>query len=260
MRELTPRESDFVRMAEQLFAFVRGRESSNVEIESDIEGVLVRFMGRSTALELRLESDRALFVDIVPLRHGELPPRFDDRGSERLTRFSLSQLITEIDPSWPRPQELDDVTTADDLIDILRRFATGLEEHRDRILSADSELFGRVEAGMRRRLALIMLENWARFVDRVRRGFTGNIAEYTLAITERGQLEDVLQTWRGDSSEDPRAQLARLDRIFDDLTELVPAPDPGGPFSIVPDPKAKRWWRRPKVLTGQLREYFSARA
>lgn len=259
MRELTSRESEFVRMTEQLFGFLRARHLSRVEVESDIEGVQVRFRDTTTAVEIRFESERSVFVDVVLLKDGQLPRRFDERGRELLTHFPLTRLLAHLEPAWQPPEQVDDVATREDLLEVLGRFAEALHRHGNRILRGNPELFAQVEAGMRRRLALIMLENWARFVDRVRRGFSGNIAEYTSAITERGQLEDILQAWRRNADEDPRAQLARLDEIFDDLTEAVPMADSRAVFSLVPAPNAARWWRRPKVLSGQLREYFADR-
>ncbi len=259
MTKLSPPESEFVRMTEQLFAFLAARGLSRVEVERDIEGVQVRFRDAAMAVEIRLESERRLFVDVVPLSGGQLPKRFDESGRELLTHFPLTRLLAHIDPRWPAPEDLDDIATRDELLEVLGRLSGSLADNADRILGGERDLFGQVEASMRRRLALIMLENWARFVDRVRRGFDGNIAEYTSAITERGQLESILHTWQGNANEDPRAQLARLDRIFDDLTEPVPATKSQALFSLVPAPNAARWWRRPKILTGALREYFEAR-
>jgi hypothetical protein len=260
MTELNPQESEFVRMTQQLFAFLTARGLSKVEVENDIEGVQVRFRDATTAVEIRLESERRLFVEVVPLRRGQLPKRFDERGRELLTHFPLTRLMAHIDPRWRAPEQLDDIATRDELLEVLGRLAEALDQHGDRIFRGDRDVFAQVEARMRRDLAVIMLENWARFVDRVRSGFDGNIAEYTSAITERGQLESILQTWRGNPDEDPRAQLARLDGIFDDLTEPVPAMKPPRDlFALVPEPNAARWWRRPKLMTGALREYFEAR-
>jgi hypothetical protein len=260
---LNAAESTFVTIAEDRFGFLPKAYSCVEEVLPDAEGVTVRFRNGWLAVELQLEDDERIFASIVPLADGQLPARFDSAGHEKLTRFPLDDLVALYDPSWRPPGERYSASSADDLLAVLTQYAAALEQHGGEVLRGDREPFKLIERDMRQRLILTYLEDWALFVDRVRRGFTGGIGEYTSGVTSRGQLEDVLRSWAGDANTDPRAQLEQLDAAFDGATQPVPTED-GDPlekqFSVVPGPNAMRWWRRPKHLVGSLREYFLARS
>lgn len=145
---------------------------------------------------------------------------------------------------------------------MLGEYAAALERCGHEVLRGDRAAFDQIARRARRELILTYVEDWARFVDRIRRGFTGTIAEYTSGITARGQLQALLETWKGDRSEDPRAQVERLDRMFEEVTEAIAtlAPVPGTQYSVLPSPDAMRWWRRPKTLVGALSDYFAMRS
>lgn len=259
MRQPTAAESDFVRMAAELFAFLCDDFDCSLAVENDIEGETIRYMNKWVAVELRLESDEVILVEVVPLVAGRIPPRFDPDGSERHTHFPAAELIRYYDPGWEPPATEFAARDRSDLLDVLSQYAGSLRRWGASVLRGDTRPFATIEADMRRRLSLILLEDWARFVERVRTGFSGGIGEYTSAITARGQLESALRHWIGDSRLDPRAQLAQLDRAFDDATEPVTTDELVSSYRVVPDSSAKRWWRRPKMLVGPLREYFERR-
>lgn len=261
MREPTPAEAEFIRLSEEIFAFLRTVYACSSEIDNDVEGVTVRYHNAWLAVELRFEVDQRCFIDLVPLDDGRLPPRFDPQGNEPLTRFPLAELAALCEPSWKRPVRENVARDAEDLAEVLRHYAALLERCGDRVLRGDREAFARIEAKIRGELITILLRDWGGFVERVRRGYTGGIGEYTLAITSRGQLENILENWRGEPKPDAQTALMQLDRAFDESTEPISmqARSVRQTVTLVPDSKAMRWWRRPKILVGPLRDHFAGR-
>lgn len=258
MRSLTSREAEFAELAERSFDFLVAEHGCRIETETLADGIVVRLRNRWAAIELQLEGDERVFATFVPLDEGQMPALFDDQGRDVLSRFSLSEVIRERDPAWRPPERADSASNREEMTEVLRQYAVAFREHGSDLLRGARETVSSIEGTARRRLISMLMSDWERFVERVGRGFSGGIGEYTMAVTSRGQLEGFLQGWKVD--DDVRRHLADLDRSFDEATEPAgTSMNRTGAFTVLPAGHALRWWRRPRKATGELAAYFSAR-
>ena len=254
MRQLTVAEADFVDVARHAFSFLSTEFGSTSDVETDNEGVTLRFHNAFVELAVRLEGDRQVFLELVPLRGGEASRLFDAHGAEPLTRYPLVDVIRFYSPKWQPPSGGDDAVDRSRMTDIVGPYAEAFKRTAAAVLRGDHQPFPAIEAEIKRTLVPVLMRDWSHFVQRVRSGFSGGPGEYTLGITSRGQLEDVLRNWKGNVSPSVRGELAELDDAFDDAT--VPL-DRSKRLPLVPAEHARRWWRRPRLLAGPLKDFFS---
>jgi hypothetical protein len=183
-----------------------------------------------------------------------MPAWFDWKLRDQYTGFAPELFFEVVDPSWKRPDH-HPVTSGADIENELRPYAEELRRHGKPLRFGDQAVFAQMEDRTRRRLIAIYLKDWSSFVERVRLGFDGAVTDYVAGIVARSQLQAVLETWKGERAADPLPEIQRIDRIFDQSTE--PLRWRTDRNLLLPSPTARRWWRRPKWLTGSLRDYFT---
>jgi len=251
---LQPLQSEFVRITLELFDFLRTEWGYRSEVTgAGSFEITVLFKAKNVGVEIMLADEGWIIPKIIPLRNGKMPAWFDSSLRDLYTGFPLEDFFEFIDPTWKRPEHRR-IESPEDIDDELRGYAEQLRKHGQPLLRGDRAVFDRMEDQMRHGLIVIYLKNWTRFVERVRSGFDGPFTEYIAGIIERSQLESVLKIWKGNRANDPVQEIQRIDNIFDDCTE--PLRWGAGRNIMLPSPNARRWWRRPKWLTGSLREYF----
>jgi hypothetical protein len=204
-------------------------------------------------VEILLEDESWIIPTIIPLKKGKMPPWFDWKLNDLYTGFPPEMFFETVDPSWKRPEHRK-IVSAQDIENELRGYAEELRTYGELLRIGDRATFDRMQDLARRRLIEIHVNNWTRFVERVRNGFDGSITDYVGGIVARAQLESISKVWKGIRTEDPTEEILRLDRIFDECTE--PLKWGTGRNMTVPTPNARRWWRRPKWLVGSLQDYF----
>jgi hypothetical protein len=252
---LEPLEREFVRITLDLFDFL----VSEWGCRSDVSGagsfeIAVVFRNEQVAVEVMFSEESWIIPKVIPLRRGKMPEWFDGQLKDLFTGFPLEMFFELVDPSWQRPKH-QRVVNAQDIQNELSGYASEFREQGQPLLTGDQVVFDQMESRMRQRLIAIHLKDWTRFVERVRTGFDGPITEFVEAVVGRSQLDSVLTIWKGDRADDPILEIERLDRVFEEYTE--PLAWGAGRNIVLPTPNAKRWWRRPKWLTGSLRDYFA---
>jgi hypothetical protein len=251
---LQPLVADFVRITQELFSFLVTEWGCQTEVSGAGSGeITVLFRNRNVGVEVTLVGEIWVIPMIVPLRNGRMPPWFDWKLRDQFHGFAPEQFFETVDPTWRRPEHRQ-IERSEDIERELRPYAEELHTLGQPLRVGDRAVFAQMEAQSRRGLIRIYVKNWATFVERVRVGFDGPITQYVAGIVERSQLDAVIQTWKGDRLDDPLEEIGRLDRLFDQATE--PLAWGKGRNIVVPSPGARRWWRRPKWLTGSLRDYF----
>jgi hypothetical protein len=251
---LQPIQADFVRIASARFDFLVRDWGYVAEVTGDeMFDLNVLFRGPRVAVEITFSEQTWILTKALPLSGGRLPEWFDAKLNDLYTGFALEDFFGVVDPSWHRPPH-ERIESAAQIERELHPYAEALARDGDRLLAGDAALLDDMRDRTRRETIAVYTRNWADFVARVRRGFDGPITEYTTGIIARSQLEAFLTVWQGSRADDPTGEIAGLDEIFEKSTE--PLVWGAGTNAILPTPNARRWWRRPKWLTGSLRDYF----
>jgi hypothetical protein len=255
---MTPLEREFTALTKGQFAFLEKQGFTSRAMQ--VGNFETHVVYRSDRVELRIvfETEDRIFVHAGLLVNGQLADRFDANLNEKLVDFIIDTYFEQVDPGWKTPSITQHIRDPKDIELVLQLYAAELKAHGEHLLAGDQDVFDAALGQVRRGFVLHALEDWARFVHRVREGFDGTIVDYTMALTQRGQLESALRYWGGDRSVDPRSQLKRLDRIFEESTEPI-APETVRSWQLVPSPAAGRWLRKPRILGGPLRDYFTER-
>jgi hypothetical protein len=252
---LDPLEAEFVRIARTTFDFLIAEWAFRFEVSGyGTDEIVVLFKNVRIGIQVTLSGWENLMLFALPLTNGRGPEYFDSQLNDLYTGFSLDEYFGHVDPSWQRPQRAH-LATPEQIEAALRPYGQELSLHGQRLLRGDPALLGEMRDLARQKTIEVYLRNWARFVQRIRAGFDGPITEYAEGITARAQLNAVLTVWKGNPEHDPVDEVARLDRAFDEVTE--PLKWGAGKNLILPTPAGRRWWRRPRWLTGQLRDYFT---
>lgn len=254
MPELNEAEREFVRIITTLFGFLLRYYGCHVEVSTPVRGDLIVLVANANVgLEFTLTDEKHVMILVLELRQGR-PPRYFARDmTEALRGFALEDYLRSVEPGW-RPEPLTYPTSSAHVERVLRAYSDLLARHAAQLMTGDADVVARMRDRMRRPTIDAYLALWSRFVERVRVGFDGPITDYIRGITARAQLAAVLNAWEGDRQDDPVAEIARLDRTFEEATE--PLMWGAGRNAILPIPTAKRWWRRPKFLVSRLRDYL----
>jgi hypothetical protein len=253
-RTWQPIPRDFVDVALELFGFLVTEHRFIERVVPDGPEVWVHLIGPKVAFEIMLEDDGWITIDVVPIHKGKTPEYFDLHLRDQYRGFPLELFFEKVDPEWIRPPH-PKVRSAQDIRSELAPYARELASHGGPLLAGDAALFAEMKGRVRSRLIEIHLDNWKRFVERIRSGFDGPISEYVSGIVARAQLETFQTVWSGPTADDPVDAIHQTDALFDQFTE--PLKWGGGANVVLPSPAARRWWRRPKWLVGTLRDYFS---
>jgi hypothetical protein len=96
-----------------------------------------------------------------------------------------------------------------------------------------------------------LVVGWDDFVERVERGYSLTIYDYTNDLGTRNLLEHLCHSVTSELARRIRAELKDTDERFRSATVEYPR-------ATVPAAEPDRWWyfRRPKVLVGDLRQDF----
>lgn len=255
MRLLAPLESFFLSDVGRAFRYLVDEFGFREEgSTTDAYGVTLRYRGPAIAVDHYFEDDRTYVMWLIPLVGGRVPPYVAEDMSEPFTRFTIKEFFAI---RWPEgePPILRSPLASSDLSRLLDWYANALRVHGAELLRGSITFVARVRESVRSAKAAQLLEEWHKFIERVERGFEGDIAEYRTGVNWRRQLADLLQP-----TEEP---LPLIDRALEDLDrryEKATAPLGLMALKVMPDPRAGRWWRMPKRLAGNLRIHFGERA
>ncbi|HUP62969.1 MAG TPA: hypothetical protein VNA69_21430 [Thermoanaerobaculia bacterium] len=97
-----------------------------------------------------------------------------------------------------------------------------------------------------------LAELWKSFVREVEQGYSMSIYDYTNDLSIRDILDDVLTRVPLGVQQELKAELESWDDRYRLATKPAVVPILPGP-DVVQNP---RWWRIPRVLTGELRDDF----
>jgi hypothetical protein len=186
--------SEFARSLERHFRFLvdefgyeRGHPAR------DNEGTRVAYANGRMRVQMRYEGGGSLYdgdavyLDLVPLDDGKVPPKFDEQLHERLTSFALESVMRLYDDDWTRSPKAEAIRSMDDLDEVLASYAEALRTYGRAALRGDRAVFERAAERARANLIRTYTDDWARFVSEVGRGFAGPITDYVNGITNRAQ-------------------------------------------------------------------------
>lgn len=250
--------SEFIRAADLHFGFLKSDLGYKRGVEQDREDVAVWYADEKVRISIVLQGGDAIVVYITPLEDGEVPDPFDKQFNLRLTKYALEDLVPLYDRSWSSPSKRLSARSSKDFDEVLAAYANAIRRYGAAALKGEPLLFRQLADAKRRRLINEYIEKWSAFVPEVCKGFAGSIVEYVEGVNERAQLQTFLQRWEGSRTTDPIDRLEHLDDRFLACTEPIQFRY-GETWQLLPMPTARDWWRRPRQMVGQLREYFMER-
>ena len=251
---LSETEAVFAEAIPREFAYLVDEFSFSAETPTiNGQGITLSHVHRKLRIANYLEASRDYSTFLIPLRRGKAAALFDNELDEPITFFQADELIGQDDsPDGANTATLVRLTDPRNLEEVVRLRAALLRPYVGDFLSAGDKFLDQVRQRIRDSRLRRLVPGWVEFVESVERGYDGGIAGYVAGVNTRGQIRSLLKV-PGEIDPILVLRLKDADARFDRAT--VPMRN-ARHQTVMPHPRALRWWRLPENPTGRLRDHF----